>query len=246
MIMAKGKHKKVCLIVLAAGSGTRFGSVVPKQFTCIDGVPLITYTIQHVAAPLASVLSRLVVVVPPAYVHEGASMVPEEFRSNSTVIAGGRSRTESLRYALAHIEREAYEYDWVVVHDGVRPHVSSRDILRMWNTCKKGTLDVLMLSQPVKEALLLKKNNGRVAGVNKDGFLVAQTPYFIAKDTVTHMFRVLNRKNVTASTDMSELCASKRGVRIGHHPATTANTKLTHAHDLLIVSDALRSRDAWI
>jgi 2-C-methyl-D-erythritol 4-phosphate cytidylyltransferase len=239
-------QERVCLIVLAAGKGVRFGAPLPKQFTHVDGVPLLTYAIQHVASPLSTVLSHLVVVVPSAHMVEAEGMVPAEFRSRSTVIAGGSTRTASLRSALDHVHKTPCAHEWIVVHDGVRPQVSSRDVAGMWRVCRKGAVDVLMLSQPVKEALLLKQKRGRVRGVHRDDFLVAQTPYFINAATASHMYQVLRKKRVHPSTDMSELCGSKRGVVISHYPASTANTKLTYAHDLLVVSDALRHKDTWV
>jgi 2-C-methyl-D-erythritol 4-phosphate cytidylyltransferase len=91
----------VWTIVVAAGSGQRFGS--PKQFEDLGGRPLLSW-----AVDTASSCSDGVVVVLPAD-HE--PLGPGE-------VHGGATRSESVRRGLAAVPADA---DVVVVHDAARP-----------------------------------------------------------------------------------------------------------------------------
>src|SRR5919198_4747258 len=91
-------------IVPAAGSGERLGASGPKAFVVCGGRPLLDWSLEV----LEAVCDRVVVAVPPGY-EEGPDRV-----------AGGPSRSASVRLALA----AAPEAHVAVVHDAARPLVT--------------------------------------------------------------------------------------------------------------------------
>jgi 2-C-methyl-D-erythritol 4-phosphate cytidylyltransferase len=92
-------------IVVAAGSGTRYGG--PKQLEALDGRRLVDWA---VAAPRA-VADGVVLVVPP-------DRLGDDWPAVDAVVAGGETRSDSVRAGLAAVPDEA---DVVVVHDAARP-----------------------------------------------------------------------------------------------------------------------------
>jgi len=94
-------------IILAAGSGTRVGTIVPKPF-----MPLGTRSILDVTLD-AFDKQRTVVAVPVGHYALGV-----------TNVLGGKTRVESLRRAFARIP----ECDVVVIHDGARPFVRATQV----------------------------------------------------------------------------------------------------------------------
>jgi 2-C-methyl-D-erythritol 4-phosphate cytidylyltransferase len=95
----------VWAVVVAAGSGRRFGS--QKQFAALGGGTVL----DRAVAVACEVVDGVVAVVPP-------DRADERLRS----VAGGGTRSESVRRGLAAVPAEA---DVIVVHDGARPFASA-------------------------------------------------------------------------------------------------------------------------
>src|SRR5438094_6776471 len=106
-------------IVVAAGKGTRFGGNRPKQFLDLNGVPIIIQTLRQFEQ--SQQIKKIVVVLPAEETTTFQSLVqPFALKKVSRVLAGGETRAQSVRNALATIE----EADVIAVHDGVRPLVT--------------------------------------------------------------------------------------------------------------------------
>jgi 2-C-methyl-D-erythritol 4-phosphate cytidylyltransferase len=108
---------KVWTIVVAGGSGRRFGSM--KQFETLDERRVV-----DVAVEIAQLCSDGVVVVVPK-----DDVVDESARSrhfsdaNYQVVAGGPTRSASVRQGLAAVPENA---EIIVVHDAARPFASQQ------------------------------------------------------------------------------------------------------------------------
>ena len=109
----------VWTIVVAAGSGSRFGGGTPKQFLEVAGKRLVDWAV--VAA--AAVSDGVVVVVP-----KGSSVNVSSHGLGAEVVcvAGGDSRSESVRNGLAAVPSDVAI---VLVHDAARP-VASVDLFK--------------------------------------------------------------------------------------------------------------------
>jgi len=99
-------------VLLAAGSGQRFGSL--KQFDLIAGHRVIDYA----ASTAAAVCDGVVVVLPADSLATEDGTVP----AASVVVAGGSSRSESVRAGLVAVPADAAV---ILVHDGARPLASA-------------------------------------------------------------------------------------------------------------------------
>ncbi len=95
--------EKIWTIVVAAGSGTRFGS--PKQFALINERRIVDWAVET-----SRISSDGVVVVLPA----------DQARSEGGV-AGGATRSASVRCGLAAVPQDA---TIICVHDAARPFAS--------------------------------------------------------------------------------------------------------------------------
>jgi 2-C-methyl-D-erythritol 4-phosphate cytidylyltransferase len=94
----------VSAIILAAGSGTRFGGA--KQFARLGPVRLV----DHVVATATSVAQAVVLVLPPGVAWDGAPVY--------AVVTGGPTRSASVRAGLAALPPTT---EVVVIHDAVHP-----------------------------------------------------------------------------------------------------------------------------
>lgn len=107
-----------CAIIVAGGSGTRFGNPGGKLLIEVAGKPLITWTLE--AFDAAERVSRIVVVCPPDKSDEMNRRAIEPF-SFSTPIAfapSGAERQDSTRNGLSAVPADC---EIVLVHDAARP-----------------------------------------------------------------------------------------------------------------------------
>ncbi len=135
------------LILAAAGSATRFGSPVPKQFIPFEGRPLYQASLLR----FARFVSEAAVVVPSDWVGSIQSELDSLGLSTpARAVAGGRERQDSVYQGLLQL---GPSIRWVLVHDAARPFVSSRLIeavvesTRLHGAC----VPALPVSETVKE-----------------------------------------------------------------------------------------------
>jgi 2-C-methyl-D-erythritol 4-phosphate cytidylyltransferase len=112
-------------VVLAAGSGSRFGSDSPKQLRLLAGRNLIEHCVQ--AFDGAPGIDQ-VLVVTAADLEEQVRRELASVAKVAAVIQGGASRTDSTRRALAWLSEAAPADAKVLFHDAARPLVDQRII----------------------------------------------------------------------------------------------------------------------
>ena len=111
-------------VVLAGGSGERFGTSVPKQLLPLAGRPLIEHSIA--AFEQAPGVDAILVVMAASHTGQAAEMLAGNgYRKLTKVISGGRTRVESTWRAIE--ELGSAECD-VMFHDAARPLVDQQVI----------------------------------------------------------------------------------------------------------------------
>ncbi len=145
-------------IVVAAGSGTRFGE--PKQFALLDGTRLVDRAI----ATATAACDGVILVVPGDRPWDGPPV-------HATAI-GGASRSESVRAGLAALPRDA---EVIVVHDAARPLASVALFATVIDAVRSGAdgaVPALPLADTVKRI-----DGARVTEtLARDEFVAVQTP----------------------------------------------------------------------
>ena len=102
------------VIIMSGGVGSRFGTVIPKQYNMIAGKPVIDYVID--AVKLSQLTDRVVVVMDPQYIGYSESLRQSDF----DIAPNGASRLESMYNGLKLI-KEKYPCEKVVIVDAVAP-----------------------------------------------------------------------------------------------------------------------------
>jgi len=221
-------ENSIWTIVVAAGSGSRFGA--QKQFLDLCGERVVDRTVR-----VASSHSVGVVVVLPADsvgVHdaEGFSLstAPPESAADVRVVAGAASRSGSVRNGLAAVPHEAMI---ILIHDGARPLAGDGVYERVISAVVGGAdaaVPVVALTDTIRD---------RRSGVIDRSTLVAvQTP---------QAFRAQAIRSAHASeadaTDDATLVEADGGkvVLVDGHPD---NMKITDPSDLAIAKLLLERR----
>ena len=112
----------VASVVLAAGSGTRFGHDINKVWLPLNGRHIISRSLTNAAANFKD--ARIILVINPA--DEGfarKALAADAMPTSIEIVYGGASRHESEFKALQYLKPaiDAGDIDIVLIHDGARP-----------------------------------------------------------------------------------------------------------------------------
>jgi 2-C-methyl-D-erythritol 4-phosphate cytidylyltransferase len=113
---------KVASIVLAAGSGTRFGHNINKVWLPLNGRHIISRSLTNASASFKG--ARIIVVINPADEEFARKALESDAMPTSIeIVYGGANRHESEFNALQYLKPAivAGEIDIVLIHDGARP-----------------------------------------------------------------------------------------------------------------------------
>ena len=124
--------EKITAVVLAAGAGKRMHSDVHKQYMMLAGRPVLFYALQAFAE---SAVTDIVVVVGAGEIDYCRKEIIEKYHIQKVcaVVEGGRERYHSVYEGL----KAADGSDYVLIHDGARPLVTT-DIISRSIACVRG------------------------------------------------------------------------------------------------------------
>lgn len=156
-------------IIVAGGSGTRFGAELPKQFLELGGKPVLMRTISAFGGGFSDVIVTL---------PEGQMALWRElcerygFAMPHRVVAGGETRWHSVKNALDSIG-DISDVDIIAVHDGVRPLVTAEVISRTVDAARRdgAAIPVVMLNDSVRQV-----EKGASHALDRSTLRAVQTP----------------------------------------------------------------------
>ncbi|MGQ0541299.1 MAG: 2-C-methyl-D-erythritol 4-phosphate cytidylyltransferase [Blastocatellia bacterium] len=217
-------------IIVAAGSGTRFGSDIPKQFVEILGKPVMIHALERFQA--CDTIDSIVLVVATDEVERTQELLEKYPCSKlARITSGGRTRAESVYNGLNNIDPATVI---VAVHDGARPLVSTDEITQ---TIEKAMeFDAACLVAPVTDTI--KEIDGQmiIGTIDRRNLRRALTPQAFRIELLDEAFAGGNFDE--AVTDESYL-VEKLGHAIAYVAGSPKNIKITHPEDVLIAEEYL-------
>jgi 2-C-methyl-D-erythritol 4-phosphate cytidylyltransferase/2-C-methyl-D-erythritol 2,4-cyclodiphosphate synthase len=166
---------RIFALIVAAGTGSRAGGGVPKQYQTLAGQPMLRYSLAALARHPA-ILGVQVVIHPEHAAHYEAVTAPftihdSRFTTLLPPIHGGAERADSVRAGLAALA--AHAPDYVFIHDAARPFLSQAMITAL---CRG-----LSLTEAVLPALAVADTVRRFEGgtwheVSRKSLMRMQTP----------------------------------------------------------------------
>jgi 2-C-methyl-D-erythritol 4-phosphate cytidylyltransferase len=223
-------------IIVAAGSGVRLGSNVPKAFVKIAGRTMLSYSLAMITK-VASI-GEVVIAVPEGFESAArAEVAAVGLGFPVKITAGGLERQDSVRIALA---LTSVENELVIVHDAARP-IATPEI---FDACLSAAARAggAIAATPVADTLKRVGIDGKsIAGtVARTGLWQAQTPQAFRRDLLVEAHRRAVSETIVA-TDDADL-VERTGVRVEVVEASTANIKITTPSDLAIVEAIIAAR----
>ena len=214
----------VAVIIPAAGSGSRFGGDIPKQFRLLGGKPILQRVVERFLAHER--VGRVVVAV--------AEMLLDEAMQTGQVryVAGGATRQQSVTNALAAIGDE----DLVVVHDADRPFFTYGTFGALLDAA--AVHGAAFPGVPVTDTIHLVRDERIVQTPDRQSLVAAQTPQCFR----TAILRdVLTRAAGDDAPDEAGL-AARFGYDVRVVPGDAINFKITRPEDLAMAERMLEQR----
>ena len=209
-------------IVVAAGSGVRMGSNIPKQFLEMKGRPIIMRTLEafHKCSPQI----QLILVIPESYTALWQTLVKQyQFTVPVILQTGGPTRFQSVKLGLSKIQGPGL----VAIHDGVRPVISSKIIEQSYRIAQEHGSAIASVD-PMDS--IRKVSAGTSVACDRRNFKLVQTPQSFHVDTLKKAYKLPEEAHYTDDASVWEAAGNKVTLFEGSHE----NIKITTFHDLVL------------
>jgi 2-C-methyl-D-erythritol 4-phosphate cytidylyltransferase len=232
-------------LIVAAGSGERLGAGRPKALVELAGLPLVNWSVSTLRD--VEGIDRIVVAMPSEDTPgkrqgtfiEGSSPVV-------TLVAGGQSRSESVRFALA----VAGPGDPILVHDAARPLVTA-ELVRRSLAALSGeggaNLDGAIAAAPVSDTVKRVSDGVVVETLDRSCLWAVQTPQVFRRAALERALDV--PVEILAQATDDAWLVERLGGRVAVVPSGSENLKVTTPLDLALAELLIARRggtvDGW-
>lgn len=221
-------HTGCTVIIVAAGSGARYGDSLPKQYHKIHGIPVLRHTIQKFANHPA--ITRIQVVIAHGFEDLYAQAV-SGIEKLMPPVTGGSTRQTSVYNALSTLPLE--KNDIVLIHDAARPCVDTKSIDALLESLKINP--AASLATPVSDTLRRSEKGEFTDVVNRDDLYAMQTPQGFHFGIIRSAHEKFKKQNFTDDTSL----ITAMGIAVSVVMGTRENIKITTPEDMMIATKYL-------
>lgn len=219
-------------IIVAGGSGTRFGTAIPKQFLDLRGIPVLMHTIKAFYDAVPDV--NVVLVLPKDQMAMWQNLCERHrFDLPMTVVAGGETRYRSVKNGLDAILSDE---GLVAVHDGVRPLVSKTVIVGSYEVAEKNESAIPAVE--VTDSVRMLTDSVKSVALDRSSLRAVQTP----QTFILSQLRDAYSKGYSPlfTDDASVYEASGREATL--FPGDSRNIKITRREDLALAELLMKEK----
>ncbi len=226
----------VTVLVPAAGSGSRMGGRIKKQFLLLNGMPVLAHTLRRFEE--MPEVREIIPIVPEAEMEECLERCVDSqgLKKVRRVVPGGRERQDSVRNGLMAMEPPG---GWVMVHDGVRPFVTREmvsELILALDEC-----DGAVLAVPAKDTLKEVGPDRLVRRtLDRRLFWHIQTPQAFPYRVIAEAFRKAYADGFYGTDEASLVERYGGSVRVV--AGSYANIKITTPEDMILAKAILASQ----
>ncbi len=219
-------------LVPAAGSGSRMGADLPKQYLPLNGRPMIHHALTALCA-CADIATVFVVLAPEDKQFHTYDW--SEFGDKlQPLFCGGATRSESVTNGLLVSELDTD--DWVLVHDAARPCLTLALVEKLIKDLRDDEVGGI-LAVPVADTLKRSNMSHRIAHTeDRTGLWQAQTPQMFRAGLMLQALQSMQQVTDEASAVEA----------LGLHPrlvaGETSNFKVTYPQDFKLAELLLREK----
>lgn len=238
-------YRQFFAVIPAAGTGSRFGTEIPKQYLPLNGAPLVRHTLQALLADAR--IGQIVVVLAPDDATWSVRCLPVQGAGQIHVVrSGGATRADSVINGINWIKDnlDPKNEDWVLVHDAARPCLSPTQLTRLIDILAEdpvGGLLAIPVADTLKRADAESVDSARVAEtVDRRGLWQAQTPQMFRIGALLTALSEADRSTMTDEASAIE----RSGLQPRLVPGSLTNLKVTYPEDLALAEMILDAVNA--
>lgn len=227
-------------IIPAAGSGSRLGGEIPKQFLEIAGAPILAHTMQRFIE--CDDIGAVVVALPADRIDEfrarnrGVKVLKPIF-----YVTGGAERSDSILNALEAVAE--LDPEIVAVHDAVRPFVTSAQISAVIAKAREAGAAILAL--PATDTIKEVEGGLIQRTLDRRRIWRAQTPQAFRYDLLMRANREARAAGLpSALTTDDSLLVERLGVAVAVVEGSPNNLKITTPEDLILAQNLFEQLNA--
>lgn len=212
---------KVSAIILAAGSGSRFGE--KKQFKELNGKPVWSYSLNTFIK--SGCVDELILAVP---INSSGTLKQSQVfkllnkKSNIKLVTGGKSRKDSVLNGLKAVKKSN---NIVCIHDAARPFIKRFYIKDSIESC--GECDGAIIAIPIVDTVKKADNMFIKNTIDRESLWMAQTPQTFKKEMLLHAIKTYPNLDITDESMLME----EAGFKIKLIQGDYSNFKITNEID---------------
>lgn len=231
-------------LIIAGGVGTRTHQDIPKQFLSVNDKPVIIYTIE--AFQNHPDIDAIYIVCLDGWQYVLQAYV-QQFNAGKVkrIVKGGKNGQDSIRNGVYAIAEAFDDEDLILVHDAIRPMVSSDIISDNIVKCRKYGNAVTVI--PCMEAML-KSGDERHSNesILRNSLFRAQTPQTLSVKDAVSIHREALEKGITNSVATCTLLL-EFGKEVFFAKGSELNIKITTTDDITIFRALLSmQKSTWL
>lgn len=217
-------------VIVAAGSGTRMGREIPKQFLHIAEKPILHHTVDAFLSAFNDI--QVILVISGQFMELGETIVkafPDPSRIKLT--EGGSTRFQSVKLGLALVK----EHSVVFVHDGVRCLITGELIHRCYDQAiiKGSAIPTVAATETIR---LQEADTHRL--VNRNFVRMVQTPQTFLSQVLLEAYNAEEQESFTDEAAVVENAGEKVHLIEGEY----TNIKITRPQDLAVAEQIMKLR----
>ncbi|HCI29068.1 MAG TPA: 2-C-methyl-D-erythritol 4-phosphate cytidylyltransferase [Fervidobacterium sp.] len=227
--------KKVYAVILAGGSGERFGDNIPKQFKKLAGKTVMEHTLAVFEED--EIVDEIFIVVHPFFRYLVEEMIlKNSYKKVSKLLNGGNTRQESSKVGIYSVPDDN---SYVLIHDAVRPFVTHKII--------KDIVSGLEIYESVDTCIsspdtIVRRNEDEIIEVpERKNLLLGQTPQGFRTDVIKRAYELYEREPFQTTDDCSLVIKYKLG-RVGIVEGDRFNIKITYPEDMYFADKIFQVR----
>lgn len=219
------------VVIVAGGAGRRMGGSLPKQFMMLGNSPILVRTINRMREALPA--SEVVVVLPEEHIALWENLSARFEVAPHRVVAGGKERFHSVKAGIAALSDEV---KYIAIHDGVRPLLSKKLIIRLLLEAEKHSA-VIPVVAPAESCRIVEGDASHI--INRDTVRLVQTPQVFSANLIRQAYE---QPFTTAFTDDASVVEAAGG-SIFLCEGERQNIKITTPDDITFAEAVITRED---
>jgi len=226
----------VFALVPAAGMGKRMGASINKQYLLLAGRPILAHTLSVFEG--ASFVDGIFVITPEDEIPFCRDHVVERYGFTKVrgIVAGGAERQHSVLNGLRAMEGTVADDDVILIHDGVRPFVSTDVLARATAVARED--DGALVAVPAKDTVKTVEDGIITGTPPRETLWLAQTPQAFRYAVIRAAHEIADAERFLGTDDAMLVERLGRSVRIvvGDY----RNIKITTPEDMVLAEAFLK------